>query len=442
MRIKFFIYLLINSIFTLANQIVYHYMPVNDSSRYIIMAKQYSGFYFFDKGANSMGHTFYAAFLAVIGSVFFSYHQYVIGFVQTLLFTSAAVLLVGELEVYTKKRLTGVLVFLFLIPEIQIYNGEVLTESLGFSLVLLIYWIALKIVNKGATPYRILAISFFMGCSVLNRFETSVCFVPMVFLIWPQIKNKFALYFAVLLLFPSVFIIGNGYKNYRTYNDFKLTAYNGNFVIFSGNNENLDGSNHNFVKYKDIFIPKDELANYNKILTLPLPYQWHAMDSFYMYLAVKAWKKDPVAQIEVIPYKLAKNWLLPGNFDVYTQDTTKAKGLLLSKILSKENFNNNPIAPAKHLFYMLIHFTILIILLTGIWHINRKNRFQLSVMILLGLNLLLTIPFCGLPRWHVIIFPILVIAFIPISLINRLNLLVESSLTKIVDLFAKNSQAR
>src|SRR6185369_10030787 len=134
MRFKIAIVLL-NCLLTFINQLVYHYIPAADSLRYLEMARQYSEFNFFDPSTNCFGHPFYPLFLAMIGNII-SYHHYVIGLIQSLIFCLTVLFLTGELEIYLNKKLTGIILIVLLIPEIHIYNGYILTESISISLTL------------------------------------------------------------------------------------------------------------------------------------------------------------------------------------------------------------------------------------------------------------------------------------------------------------------
>jgi len=201
-------------------------------------------------------------------------------------------------------------------------------------------------------------------------------------------------------------------------------------VIYGGNNDNLDGSHHLFWEHRELFIPKNKIDDLNKILSEPECFACPGRDSLFFQLALVVWKENPVQQIKVIPDKLAKNWLLPGTFDIYTGDTTKTKGLQFDKLLSKKYFNNAWYAPYKHFFYILIHWALLVMLMAGLFRIDKKNRFQISVLILFSFYLLFAIPFCGLPRWHVAIFPLLIIAFTPMTMISRLDKIFSNSSAK------------
>ncbi|MDD5572082.1 MAG: hypothetical protein PHD97_13105 [Bacteroidales bacterium] len=418
MKTKYkYILIVISCILTAFNQILYHYVPANDSLSYLHLAKQYSEFIFFDPVTNCSGHPVYAVFLAITG-IIISYNQFVIGFIQTLIFCISALLLIGELEKYLNKNLSALVIILFLVPEIHLFNGYILTESITFSLLLLIFCISLKIHNNGATIYKMLLLSFLMGVAVLNRPECAASIVPVLYLIYPEIKNKLILSILLIVSISVIFLVLNGYKNYKTFNVFEVTAFNGGEVIYGGNNENLDGSHHPFAQYKEIFIPKNKIDDFNKIVSQPSCKSCPQQNSFYLDLAAESWRKNAFKQIGVIPAKFAKNWLLPGNFDVYTSDTTKAKGLQLKKILSKKYFNNRWYAPLKHILYMTVHYILLLIIIIGLFDIDRKNRFQIAVLILLIFYVLFAVPFCGLPRWHVQIFPLLLIAFMPYKLIS------------------------
>ena len=412
--------IVINCLLTFLNQLIYHYEPASDSLTYLKLAKQYTQFIFFDPETNCYGHTFYALFLATIGSII-SYHHFVVGLIQSLIFCFSSLLLIGELEKKLKQNLSGLMIILFLVPEIHFHNGYILTESLAFTLIIFSFYLALKIYNNKATILNILFLSFTISIAILNRFECAVIIFPILFLIYPKIKGKLISQVFILTSIPLLIIQINGFRNYKIFNNYKLTAFNGGEVIYGGNSENLDGSHHVFWKHKEIFIPKNKIDDFDKIISQPECLSCPKKDSFLLKLAIESWQKNPIQQVKVIPQKLAKNWLLPGMFDIYTADTTKTRGLQLNNILSKKYFHNLWYAPYKHLFYMIIHWAILIMLLIGLFKLDKHNRFQLSVLILLAFYVLFAVPFSGLPRWHVGIFPLLIITFTPRSLIETIN---------------------
>jgi hypothetical protein len=410
---------LMNCFLTILTQKIYHYTPVIDGFRYLEMARQYSHFNFFDPYTNCVARPLYPIFLAIFGSVV-SYNLIFIALVQSLLFCFSALLLVGELEKKLNRNLTGLLVILFLVPEMHFFNGSVFTEALAYSLIMLTFYAGLKIHNSSATTSKLFLLSVIMGLTILNRFESIVILVPVLFFIYPKIKTKLLTSILICLIFPVAFLALNGLKNYKIFGVYKLSAFNGGETIFGGNSENLDGSHHDFQRHKEIYIPKDRIADLDKILAQPQCVYCPQSDSFFFRLAIEAWKKNPIQQLGVIPEKFAKNWLLPGNFDIYTRDSTKTRGLQMQKILSGTHFRSR-YAPYKHLFYMSIHWALLLMLCIGIFKYKRDDRFQSAVLILLAFYILYTIPFSGLPRWHVSIFPLLIIAFTPKLLIERVN---------------------
>ncbi|MFA6922673.1 MAG: hypothetical protein WC223_00325 [Bacteroidales bacterium] len=419
-----YIFIILNCILTAFTQIIYHYTPANDSLSYLHLAKQYSEFIFFDPVTNCTGHPFYAFFLAIVGSII-SYNHFLIGFIQTLIFCVSALFLIGELEKYLNKNLFGLVVIIFLIPEIHFFNGYLLTESLAFSLILLIFSVALRMYNREATLFNLFFLSFLIGLIVINRPECVVCIFPALYLIFPKIKDKLIIRILIIISIPVFILMLNGYKNYKTFNVYKITAFNGGEVIYGGNNENMDGSHHPFAQHIEIFIPKNKIDDFKKILSQPMCYTCPKQDSFYLNLAIDAWRKNTFQQLGVIPVKFAKNWLLPGNFDIYTSDTTKTRGLQFTKILSKKYFNGKWYIPYKHLLYIIIHYILLSIIIFGLFKIERKNRFQMAVLFLLMFFILFTIPFSGLPRWHVPIFPLLIITFTPFALVSRVEKIIK-----------------
>lgn len=413
------LFILVNCFLTVFNLVIYHHVAGHDEGLYMDMAKEYCHLNFFDPVANVYGHPIYPLFLALMGSLF-SYSFYVIGIIQTILFSLCALMLLRELEIYTSKPLWGVLILLMVFPDIYFYNGYFTTESLAFSILLLDYGIAVRILNRGATGFRLFLLSVVVGITIMNRFEEVSCILPILFLIYPEIKVKLLRSALIIMFLPVCFLLINGLKNYKIYRVFRVTDFHAGETIYGGNNDNLDGSHHNFYVYRKIFIPKNKLADFDKLDSLPPQTRYPRLDSLFKQLSIQAWKDNPVNQLKVIPEKLAKIWLLPGNFDIYTNDTTKTKGLQITKLLNKKYFNNNPIAPYKHLFYIGIQWAFLLLIVIGIWNMDRKNRFQLSVLFLLVFYLFYTIPFCGLPRWHVTIFPILIMAFAPGWVVNKI----------------------
>jgi hypothetical protein len=418
------ILVLLNVALTLLTQKIYDYTPGGDSIRYYELAKQYSQLNFYDPLTNCVARPFYPVFLAIIGNLI-TYNYYFIAIMQSLIFCFASFLFVTELEKFLQRKLTGVLILLFLIPEIHYFNGFIITESLGYSLILLAFYYTLKIYNSGITTSRLFILSFIIALSVLNRSESIVIFLPIFYFIYPKIKTRLVSSILICISLPILLLQLNGIKNYKIYGIYQLSAFNGGETIFAGNSENLDGSHHDFQNHKEVFIPKDRIDDLDSILAQPQCFSCPQQDTFFFHLAVEAWKKDPVKQLGVIPEKMAKNWLLPGNFDIYTNDTTKARGLQLKKILSKEYFNNAWYAPYKHLFYMMIHWSLLALVCIGLFQMKRQNRLQVAVLMLFIMYLLFAIPFSGLPRWHVTIFPLLIITFIPSFVVEKLNRILD-----------------
>lgn len=410
----------IGCLLTFLNQFIYHYQPSNDSLYYLQMAEQYRSLQFFDPAANCYGHFMYALFLALTGTLF-SYQHYVIGFIQALIFGSSVLLLIREMERQWGRDLIAVMALVMLVPEIHFFNGYIITESLAFSLIILSFYTALKIYGDGATIKRLLLLSLLVALTALNRLECGVIIVPLFYLIYPAIRSSLFRSTALLILFPVVLLQLDALKNYHIFGVYKMGAFNGGEVLYGGNSGNLDGSHHIFWDHKRLFIPEEKIGELNRIQAEPVCALCPKRDAFFTKLAVDAWKKDPVRQLGVIPDKLAKNWLLPGDFDVYTADTTKTRGLQVKRLLAKENFGNAWYAPYKHLFYMTVHWAVLVMLLVGMIRYDRENRFQRSVLILLLFYILFAIPFCGLPRWHVAIFPLLIITFTPLTLAKRIN---------------------
>jgi hypothetical protein len=246
MKLKYPLLILLSCSLTIFNQVVYRYIPASDSIRYLNLAKEYNNLTFFDPISNCYGHQFYALFLSIVGGLI-SYNQYVVGITQTLIFCLSVIFLIKELEVYYKgKSLLSLSIIVFIIPEMQIYNGYLLTESLAFSLLILVFGMALRIYNRKASFLNILFISLIIGCTILNRVECAVCILPIVYFLFPRIKQRLILQLLTLLSIPIFMFVLNMTLNCRIYNVTKITSFNGGEVIYGGNNENLDGSHHAF----------------------------------------------------------------------------------------------------------------------------------------------------------------------------------------------------
>src|SRR5215469_7728318 len=107
---KYVILTIVSCILTIATQVIYHYTPTSgDAAGYINLAKQYSHFNFFQPSfpnAQYGASIGFVTYLALLGNIF-TYNQYIIGFIQTILFCISAFLLIKEIEKYLDKDLTG-----------------------------------------------------------------------------------------------------------------------------------------------------------------------------------------------------------------------------------------------------------------------------------------------------------------------------------------------
>jgi hypothetical protein len=410
---------------TLLTHLIYNETPGSDSERYISLARQYAHLQFTDPYNNCYGHPLYSSFLLIFTHLL-SYNTAVIGLVQALLFSISSVLLVSELEKRNSRSLLGTLFFLFLVPEIHFFNGYVLTESLAMSTIIFIFYLSLLILRKGLNNARLIALSACIGLNVLNRMECTVILIPVFYLLYPLIKTNFLKNSVILLLFTVLAMQVNALRNYSAFSLYYPGSFNGGEVMYGGNNPRGDGSHHDFWKTPSLYFSGQNLSQINRILKKPECESCPQRHVLLTQLAFESWKNDPAGQLSVVPLKLAKNWLLPGMFDIYTGDISGTKGLQLSNLLKKENFNNAWYAPFKHLFYMIIHAIILVLIIVGIIKRNKNDRFQNAVLILLIVYLLFAIPFCALPRWHVCILPILLITFFPPAIPRRFTLTVNN----------------
>jgi hypothetical protein len=374
----------------------------------------------FDPKGNYYGHQLYAVFLLITVG-FIKYNYWVVAIIQALIYSFAALFLVRQMETYYKRDFTGLLLFLFIVPDIQHYVGSVLTESMAMTFVLLSYGMALKIFNSGVTVRRLLFISSIAACAVLTRTECTIVLLPLFYLMYPKIKEKLLVNVSTVMILPVCGLMVTGFLNYKTFGQFRLTSLHGGEVLFGGNNQNLDGSFHVFPDHRQTFIPAEHLAEYDSILALPLVNSYPARNAFYSRLVKEAWEKSPGDQLSVIPEKFAKNWLVPASFDMYTSDTTKTRGMQLGKLFQKKYFNNAWYAPYKHLFYLAIYWFTLIVILTGAARIKRSDRFAVSILLFWIVFIFFTLPFCGLPRWHMPVYPLLILTFTPYLFVERIN---------------------
>jgi hypothetical protein len=417
---KHYLLVLLNCACTLLYLYLYRQTPTSDSALFMRLADLYKHGVFFDPKGNYFGHQFYSVFLLITVG-FIKYNYWIEALIQTLLFSFAALFLTRQLETYFNKDLTGAVLLLFLIPDLHHHNGCMLTESIAMTFVLLSFGMAMKIFNYGATIQRLLFISFILACTLLTRTETALMLLPILYLVYQRIEKKLFRNVSALIVLPVFSLLLTGFLNYKTFGQFRLTSFHGGEVLYAGNNENLDGSFHVFADHRETFIPKEHLAEFDSILALPLQYSYPARSVFYSKLAKEAWKKSASEQLSVIPEKFAKNWLLPASFDIFTADTTKTRGLQLKKLFQKEYFNNAWYAPYKHMVYLLIYWLLLALLIAGLFKMDWRNKFQVSALLLWIIFILFAIPFCALPRWHVPVFPILILAFTPAFLTDKLN---------------------
>jgi hypothetical protein len=103
---------------------------------------------------------------------------------------------------------------------------------------------------------------------------------------------------------------------------------------------------------------------------------------------------------------------MPASFDVYTGDISPTSSLKLKFLFDSSNFKGSKIAPYKHAFFLLVHYAYLFIIIFGIFRHRKKfNSLQVYSLLVFTIFIMYTIPFCGLPRWHVIPMTLLIATF-------------------------------
>ena len=147
-------------------------------------------------------------------------------------------------------------------------------------------------------------VSLFVGISVINRIECAFCVFPIFYFIYPKIKDQLLLSAGTIMSLPIIILLINGEMNYKTFNIFKLTSFHGGVVLFSGNNDNLDGSHHSFEKYMDVYIPKQKIADLNEALQATSATLGQVADLFGR--ESKAGKAAAIAQATIDTYLSAQ----------------------------------------------------------------------------------------------------------------------------------------
>jgi hypothetical protein len=387
---------------------MYHYTQMYDAARYISVANQFASFNFTDTSSldNCYSPPGYPLFLAVIKPLTQN-NIYLVAIVQTAIYCASVYYLISYL--YKKEMLSyplSVAAFAAVLfcPDIFQYNAYTLTESLCGSMLLLATGLLLNGLRRKSSQVLFITVVILL---TITRFEY-LAIVLLFFFVLLRMKRA-KLFFTSAAFFAAA-LLWNGYRNYRTYEVFNPFSFGGGNVIYGGNNLNGDASWH-VAEGNEYYLPANKRSEFKAIDTKCVQCECIKKDSLFKMMAKDAWKTDVVAQIEAIPLKFAKLWVMPGSFDIYTRQMVYTKGLLVSKLFDADLWPLHGLW--KHGVYLAVYWLSLLMIIAGI--ILKIKRFGISVYdyyifsIVLIICSLYSIPFYGIGRFHVPVFGLMLL---------------------------------
>jgi hypothetical protein len=403
--------------------IIYDYAPTGDSLRFLNVATEYGSFDLaaLDPLMNCHTAPGYPLLLLLIQTIA-GHSSFVIAVTQSMLFAAALwflLLTLRERSVLMDRHIPWAFGITLFSPEIFVFNSFTLSESFTATLVVTVVASCLRPTRSLWTSALLLVSATWL---FLTRFE--YLFILPALLYFLARDRQWISAGAMMVVVAFCFNL-NALKNEYLYDRYNPFSFGGGTVMYGGNNMNLDGSWH-IVTRELSYLPKDAMAEYQYLRSRPVVDYCIEQDALFKRLALDAWKKDPLQQLSVIPTKFMKLWLIPARFDPYSGQQVFKKGLQL------EMFFDDSLWPwyakYKHAFYILIHWVLLGLALFGFgrrmaalgWRgTDRYDR--LVIYCLAGASLLYSVPFYGLGRFHVPIYPLLIIyaAYIVLPIFDR-----------------------
>ena len=403
---------------------VFNYEQIADSVRYIKVADEFLTLDFkFSTKYNCNSAPGYPFFLALI-NFFTSHNKYLIGLVQGIIFALSSLYFIKNLTKRINISVFSILCFaglIFLSPEFIHINGTTLSESLVASCLIFLFG-ALINEDKTKKEYVIITIS-----SVFMVFAKMEYIPVLVAIIIPYLIYKIEYKTPVVIIgLTGILLFLNGVKNEQTFGIFNPTSFGSGTVIYGGNNLSLDGSWH---YNANTYVAPEHREEFDRINVLLSRECCTTQDSMFKAMAVHAWKQDPIDQLLVIPVKTAKMWLLPGNFDIYTDQTDFKRGLLFSTLFDDEIWPWY--AKYKHGMYLIVYWISLLISILGLYFKIKTHGLMIFdfalLLTIIGMTALYSVPFYGLPRFHLpVIFLLFYYSIYCFEAINeRFNLVKE-----------------
>jgi hypothetical protein len=403
--------------------IIYDYAPTGDSLRFLNVATEYGSFDLdaLDPLMNCHTAPGYPLLLLLIRSIA-GHSSFLIAIAQSLLFAASLWLLLltlRERAVLKDQHIPWAFGIALFSPEIFVFNSFTLSESFTATLVVTVVAACLRPAPSLVTTLLLLISATWL---FLTRFEYLFILPAILYVLLKDRRWMSAGSLVVVVLFCFHL---NALKNEFLYDRYNPFSFGGGTVMYGGNNQNLDGSWH--VATRELsYLPKDAVAEYLDLRGRPVVDYCVEQDAFFKRLAIQAWKEDPFEQLLVIPTKFMKLWLIPARFDPYSGQQVFKKGLQLGMFFDDSLWPWY--AKYKHAFYILIHWVLLGVALFGFgrrmaalgW--RGADRYDmLAIYCLLGASCIYSVPFYGLGRFHVPVFPLLIIyaAYVVMPLFDK-----------------------
>lgn len=387
----------IHILLVLAFIFIFKYEQIADSIRYMKVADEFLTFTFnFSAKYNCNSAPGYPLFLALI-KLFTNHNKYLIGLCQSFLFALSGIYFIKNLNLKKSLSSFSSICFaagIFLSPDFIHINGTTLTESFAASCIVFIFGVFLKEkINKLDTIILVIA-SLFLVFAKMEYIPVLIGIIIPFLIIKKDYKSPL-----IIVVLSIFFLFINGLKNKNTFGVFNPTSFGSGTVIYGGNNLSLDGSwHHNAATY----VPDEYREEFDLINNLPSKECCVQQDSIFKAMAIDAWEKKPSDQLLVIPIKTLKMWLLPGNFDFYTSQSGFKRGVQFMTLFDDELWPWY--AKYKHGMYLLVYWASLVISFIGLYIKIKSDGiklFDLALLLtILGMTALYSIPFYGLPRFH------------------------------------------
>jgi hypothetical protein len=404
------------ALLSLLHDVVYSYRPAHDALVYLARAREFASGSFLRPESNWNLAPGYSLFLAPFFLSGLHTPWPVLVAAQAAVLGTSLLFLLRALERAGVLTHSGVQVVIFvaaLDPELWSLAGELYSEVLAAALLA----ISLALALRTGLSRRTEALLLGGACAalVVTRFEYVVLLPGLLLLV--LVGRRAALLRAVALtVAPAVVLGANAYRNAVMFGVATPFSFGGGTVLYAGVNAAGTASWHSNQCAPDTYrryVPAPFQASFAAScldVTEGRQSSHVRMDSLYRAMARYQWGHHTWEALSYIPDRLAKLWLVPGAFDIYTGDAEFHVGLRLGGYFDRRLWPWY--GPIKHAAYFAVYWvTLALIVGGGVTLLRRKVPGSLVWLQLSGGTVLLLsaaygVAFYGLPRFH---FPALVI---------------------------------